>query len=73
VIEEHLPVYHFTDDTRLYLSFKPDGQVSQDVQVKALERCIADIQSWMINESLSIKMENNSARVENSISLISPW
>jgi len=53
VIEKHLPHVHgFTDDTQLHLSFKPDGQVSQDVGVRAVERCIADIQSWMINDRL---------------------
>ena len=38
-------VHGFTDDTQLYLSFKADGQVSQGVGVRALGKCIADIQS----------------------------
>ena len=42
----------FTDGTRLHLSFKPDGKVSQDVGVRAMERCVADTRSWMIDDRL---------------------
>ena len=53
VFEKYLSHVHgFTDDTQLHLSFKLDSQVSQDVGVTALERCIADIRSWMINDRL---------------------
>ena len=53
VIEKHLPCVHcFADDSHLYLSFKPDGQFIQDAAMKAMERCIADIRSWMINDRL---------------------
>ena len=40
------------DDTQLYLSFKPDGQVSQGAAMRVMERYIADIGSWMINDRL---------------------
>ena len=41
IISDHLPIVHcFTDDTRLYLSFRPDDQASQDVAVAAMEACI---------------------------------
>ncbi|KAL9981312.1 hypothetical protein ACROYT_G009999 [Oculina patagonica] len=53
VIEKHLPCVHcFADDTQLYLCFKPDSQVSQDVAMRAMESCIADIRSWMISDRL---------------------
>jgi len=53
--KEHRRQYcDITDDTQLHLSSKPDGQVSQDVGVRALERCIADIRSCMFYELFHI-------------------
>ena len=41
IMSDHLPIVHcFTDDTQLYLSFRPDDQASQDVAVAAMEACI---------------------------------
>ena len=41
VIEKRLAHVHgFSDDTKLYLSFRPDGFVSHDVAVRALKRCL---------------------------------
>ena len=58
VIEKHLPSVHcFADDTQLYLCFKPDSQVSQDVAMRAMESCIADIRSWMISDRLLLNDE----------------
>ena len=34
--------------------FKPDGQLSQDAAIRTMEKCLADIQSWMIDERLLI-------------------
>ena len=51
VIEEHLSCVHcFAYDSHLYLSIKPDSQFSQGAAMKAMERYIADIRSWMIND-----------------------
>ena len=38
-LKKDLPCVHCF--TELYVSFKPDGQVSQDVAMRAMERCIA--------------------------------
>ena len=32
--------------------FKPEGQPSQDAAIRTMEKCIANIQSWMINDRL---------------------
>ena len=47
VIEKHLTCVHCF--TELYVSFKPDGQVSQPAAMRAMERYIADIRRWMIS------------------------
>ena len=33
----------------LILYFKPEGQPSQDAAIQTMEKCISDIQSWMID------------------------
>ena len=53
VIEKQLPCVHcFADDAQLYVSLKPDGQVSQDAAIGTMERCVADIRRRMINYRL---------------------
>jgi len=47
------------------LSFKPDGQVNQDVGMRALERCIADIRSWMIDYRLLLKYDKTKVLLIN--------
>ena len=40
---------------RILMSFfKPEGQPSQDAAIRTIENCIADIQSWMIDDRLLI-------------------
>jgi len=34
--------------------FKPDGHPSQDAAIRTIAKCIADIQSWMIDDRLLI-------------------
>ena len=56
VIRNHLPDAHaYADDSELYLSFKPDSQVSQDEALDAMERCVDDIRTWMIMDKLKMK------------------
>ena len=53
VIRNHLPDAHaYADDSELYLSFKPDSQVSQDEALNAMERCVDDIRTWMTVDKL---------------------
>ena len=52
---KHLPDAHaYADDSELYLSFKPDSQVSQDEALDAMERCVDDIRTWMIVDKLKM-------------------
>ena len=55
VIRNHLPDVHaYADDAELYLSFKPDSEVSQTAALDAMERCVKDIRTWMIVNKLKI-------------------
>ena len=58
VIEKQLPCVHcFADDAQLYVSLKPDGQVSQDAAIRTMERCVADIRRRMINYRLLLNAD----------------
>ena len=49
IITNHLPDVHAcVDDAQLYLSFKPDSELSQAAAMDAVERCVSDIRTWMI-------------------------
>ena len=50
VISQHLPA----DDTGIYLAFNPNDDSDQDAAIAAMEACVCDIRSWMINEKLMI-------------------
>lgn len=54
-VKSHLPNVHgYADDTQLYLSFQPGLSMSQDNAVQAIEACISDVRSWMINHHLKL-------------------
>ena len=59
IIERHLPdAYCYTDDSQLYLSFRPaDGLSSQTDAIQAMERCIEDIRHWMVSDCLLLNDE----------------
>ena len=58
VVKNHLPNIHaYTDDTQIYLSFKPDstvGVVGVQDAITALQDCITDIRNWMIADRLKL-------------------
>ena len=55
VICQHLPTAHsYTDDTGIYLAFNPNDDSDQDAAIAAMEACLCDIRSWMINDKLMI-------------------
>ena len=55
VIDKHLPNAHtYTDDTKIYHSFRPDTSLSQDAALKSIENCVADIRAWMLSNRLLI-------------------
>ena len=55
VLEKQLPHAHcYADDTQLYFSFKPNGDVSEGEAVAVMESCLSDIRTWMIKNRLLI-------------------
>ena len=53
-------VHAYADDTQLYISFKPDGSAAETDAVDALQACIRDMRSWMVQDKLQL----NDARTE---------
>ena len=55
IIESHVPeVHYFADDSQLYLSFKPGYAKTRDEAVAAMENCIRDLRTWMLQDKLKI-------------------
>ena len=55
IIKSHLPSAHsYSDDTQLYLSFRPLESTCEAEAVDAMENCIAHVRSWMINDKLML-------------------
>ena len=51
VIRDQLPEAHcYTDNTQLYLSFKPHSDTSLTAAINAMECCIEKIREWMIRD-----------------------
>ncbi|XP_067660442.1 uncharacterized protein [Haliotis asinina] len=52
IVRKHLLLFHgYADDQQLYLSIKP---ASLSTGVSRLERCITEIQEWMLCNSLKL-------------------
>ena len=61
VIERHLPeAYCYADDTQLYVSFKPGEVNAQDEAIRAMEDCIKDIRSWLIESRHQLSKQSSS-------------
>lgn len=55
VVKRHLPNVHgYADDTKLYLSFRPDTLLAQDRAIQAMHACISDVRKWMLANKLKI-------------------
>ena len=55
IVKSHLPSVHsYADDTQLYLSFRPSESTCEAEALDAMEKCIADVRSWMINDKLML-------------------
>ena len=46
--------HSYADDTGIYLAFNPNDDSDQDAAIAAMEACLCDIRSWMINDKLMI-------------------
>ena len=44
----------YADDTGIYLAFNPNDDSDQEASIAAMEACLCDIRSWMINDKLMI-------------------
>ena len=50
IIRNHNLDFHlYTDDTQLYISFKPCDSISRQAAISQVEACIKDIKTWMTN------------------------
>ena len=55
IISQHLPSVHgYADDTQIYLSFRPCSILSEINAVSVIEKCIANVRSWVIGNWLMI-------------------
>ena len=46
--------HSYADDTGIYLAFNPNDDSDQDAAIAAMEACLCDIRSWMINDKLMV-------------------
>ena len=55
ILKHHLPSVHtYSDDTRLYLSFKQSDTFSEVEAVSAMQKCICDVRAWMRDDHLML-------------------
>lgn len=65
VVKKHLPtVIKYTDDSQLYVSFRPDSFAAQDQAIKANEISINDVKALLVSQWL---MFNDSKTVASVI------
>ena len=57
IIKSHLPSSHSqADDTQVHLSFRPLESTCEADELDAMEKCIADVRPWMINNKVMLNM-----------------
>ena len=49
----------YADDTKICLSFRVHSLASQDVTLRNIENCVADIRAWMLSDRLLINDTKN--------------
>ena len=55
IIKSHLPPAHsYVDDTQLYFSSRPLESTCEAKALDAMEKCIANVRSWTINDKLML-------------------
>ena len=55
IIKSHLPPAHsYVDDTQLHFSSRPLESTCEAEALDAMEKCIANVRSWMINDKLML-------------------
>ena len=57
VLEDHLNVHAYADDSQLYTSFKPDAGAHQSAAVTAMQNCIDDVKRWMLADKLKLNKD----------------
>lgn len=71
MVRKHLPHVHaHTDDTQLYLSFKPDCASSSRDVITAMERYVQDRRSWMLTDKLKLNDDKTEFMVTGMSSII---
>ena len=64
ITKDHLSeVYCHTDDTQLYLSFRPDASSDTEMALAAMSDCTIDLRAWMIGDNLIINDGKTKARL----------
>ena len=61
VIYQHLDTAHgYADDHQLYLAFSPNSDTNQHNAIDRMQKCLADVKSWM----LKYKLKMNDGKTE---------
>ena len=40
----------YADDTQIYVTFNVDDNIDRKIALTKIEKCIAEIRAWMVNE-----------------------